>query len=48
MIFTSFTAANSYNFGTQWPKVRPVFLPTNKIFEGIFLALAGKFFQKKL
>ena len=39
-----------YNFGAQWPngRGRRFFLPTNKTFEGIFLALAGKFLQKEL
>ena len=33
------------NFRTQWPNGRRVFLPTNKTFEGICLALAGKFMK---
>ena len=50
MIFYSFTVANDYNFGGQWPngRGRHFFLPTNKTFEGIRLALAGKFLQKEL
>ena len=51
MIFNSFTVANGYNFGAQWPNGRGCrfFLPTNKTFEGIsLLALAGKFLQKEL
>ena len=37
-------------FGAQWPngRGRRFFLPTNKTFEGICLALAGKFLQKEL
>ena len=44
MFFNSFTVANDYNFGAQWPngRGRGFFLPTNKTFEGICLALAGK------
>ena len=30
MIFNSFTAANDYYFGKQWPNGRHVFLPTKK------------------
>ena len=50
MIFNSYTVANDYNFGAQWPngRGRHFFLPTNKTFEGICLALAGKFLQKEL
>ena len=50
MIFNSFTVANDYNFGAQWPngRGRPFFLPTNETFEGICLALTGKFLQKGL
>ena len=50
IIFNSFTVANDYNFGAQWPngRGRRFFLPTNKTFEGICLALAGKFLQKEL
>ena len=50
MIFDSFTVANDYNFGAQWPdsRGRRFFLPTNKTFEGICLALAGKFLEKEL
>ena len=49
MIFNSFTVANDYNFGAQWPngRGRRFFLPTNKTFGGICLALAGKFLQKE-
>ena len=34
MIFNSFTVANDYNFGAQWPNGcgRRFFLPTNKTF----------------
>ena len=47
MISNSFTVANDYNFGAQWPngRFRRFFLPTNKTF---CLALAGKFPQKDL
>ena len=40
----SFTA-NDYNFGAEWPNVRGrrFFLPKTETFEGICLALAGKF-----
>ena len=50
LIFNSFAVANDYNFGAQWPNVRSrrFFLPKNKIFEGICLALSGKFLQKKM
>ena len=50
MIFNSFTVANDYNFGAQWPNgcVRRFFSPTNETFEGICLALAEKFLQKEL
>ena len=50
MIFNSFTVANDYNFGARWPngRGRRFFLPTNKTFEGICLALPGKFLQKEL
>ena len=50
MIFNSFTAANDYNFGTQWSNGhgRRFILPTKKTFEGICLALSGKFIQKEL
>ena len=50
MIFNSFTVANDYNFGARWPndRGRRFFLPTNKSFEAICLALAGKFLQKEL
>ena len=46
MIFNSFTVA--YNFGAQWANGHCVFLPRNKTFAGICLALAGKFLQKEL
>ena len=51
MISNSFTVAfNDYNFGFQWPnrRGRRFFMPTNKTFEGICLALAGKSHQKEL
>ena len=48
MIFNLFTDANDYNFGAQWPHGRRVFLPTNKTFEDICLALGDKFLQKEL
>ena len=50
MIFNSFTVANDYNFGAPLPNRRGsrFFLATNKTFEGVCLALAGKFFQKEL
>ena len=48
VIFNSFTVANDYNFGAQWPNDRRIFLPTNKTLEGIFvLAFAGKYLQKE-
>ena len=37
-----------YQTEKQLPNGRRVFLPTNKTFEGICLALAGKFLQKEL
>ena len=45
MIFNSFNVANDHNFAAQWQNGRSgrFFLPTNNIFEGISLALAGKF-----
>ena len=48
MIFNSNIVANDYNFGEQGPngRGRRFFLPTNKTFEGICLALAGKFLQR--
>ena len=46
MMFNSFIVASDYNFGAQRPNSRRVFLPTNKTFEGICLALAGKFLSK--
>ena len=51
VIFNLFiVACNDYNVGAQWPngRGRRFFLPTNKTFEGICLALAGKFPQKEL
>ena len=50
MIFNSFTVANDYNFGAQWPngRGRHFFLPTNKTFDGIYLARAGNSLQKEL
>ena len=50
MIFSSFTVANDYNFGAQRPngRGRHFFLPTNKTFDGIYLARAGKSLQKEL
>ena len=50
MIVDSCTVANYYNFGAQWPKGRGghFVLPTNRTFESICLALAGKFLQKEL
>ena len=38
MIFNSFTVAKDNNFGAQLPNGSRVFLPTNKTFEGIYLA----------
>ena len=50
MIFNSFTVANDYNFGAPLPnsRSRRFFLATNKTFEGVCLALVGKFLQKEL
>ena len=50
MSINSFITANDYNFGARWSndRGRRFFLPTNKNFEGICLALAGKFLQKGL
>ena len=50
MIFNSVTVANDYNFGAQRPnsRGRRFFMPTNNTFEGICLALAGKFLQQQL
>ena len=50
MIFNSFAVANDYNFVARWPngRGRCFFLATNKTFEGVCLALAGKFLQKEL
>ena len=50
MTFNSFTVANYYNFGAPLPngRGRHFFLATNRTFEGVCLALAGKFLQKEL
>ena len=50
MIFSSFTVANDYNFGAQRPngRGRHFFLPTNKTFDGIYLARAVKSLQKEM
>ena len=50
MIFNSFTVANNYKFGARWRngRGRRFFLATNKTFDGVCLALAGKFRQKEL
>ena len=50
MIINSFTVANDYNFGAPLPNCRGrrFFLATNKTFEGVCVALAGKFLQKEL
>ena len=50
MIFNSFAVANDYNIAAQWPngRGRCFFLPTNKTFEDICLAVSGKFLQKEL
>ena len=49
MIFNSFTVANDYNFGAQWPNGRRVFLPTNKTSRHFLAsALRGKLLQKEL
>ena len=50
MIFNSFTVANDYKIGARWPngRGRRFILPTNKTFDGVCFALAGKFLQKKL
>ena len=40
-------AANDYNFGAKWSNGLHVFLPTNKTFEAIYLAFAGKFLPKE-
>ena len=50
MIFYSFTVANDYNFGARWlnGRGRLFFLATNKTFEGVCLALTGKFLQNEL
>ena len=49
IIFNSFTVANDYNFGAPLrnSRSRRFFLATNKTFEGVCLALAGKFLQKE-
>ena len=38
------------NFGARWPngRGRPFLLATNKTFEGVCLAVVGKFLQKEL
>ena len=48
--FNSFTVANDYSFGAQWPngRGRRFFLSINETFEGICLALTAKFLQKEL
>ena len=50
IIFNSFTVANDYNFGAPLrnSRSRRFFLATNKTFEGVCLALTGKFLQKEL
>ena len=50
MIFNSFNVANDYNFVAQWlnGRGRRFFLPTSNTFEGICLALAGKFLKNEL
>ena len=50
IIFNSFTVDNDYNFGAPLPngRGRRFFLATNKTFERVCLALAGKFLQKEL
>ena len=50
MIFNSFTVANDYNFARddRTAAVVAFSLATNKTFEGVCLALAGKFLQNKL
>ena len=50
MIFNSFTVANDDKIGARWPngRGRRFILPTNETFEGVCLALAGKFLQKEL
>ena len=48
MIFNSFTVANDYIFGAQWPNDRRVFLETNKTIEGICLAPSWKFVIKTI
>ena len=46
IILNSFTNAKDYNFGAQRPNWWPSrFLAANKTFEGICLALTGKFLQ---
>ena len=46
MIFNSFTVANNYSFGAQWPNGRHIFLATNITFEGICLTLLGEISSK--
>ena len=48
MIFNSFFAANDDKFGTQLTNSCHIFLPLNKTFEGICLAVAESFLQKEL
>ena len=49
IVFNSFyTVADGYNSGSKWPNGRRVFLPTNKTFKGICLAIVRKFLQKEL
>ena len=51
MIFSSFTVANDYNFGAPQDRTASVVAFScrqNKTFEGICLAVAGKFLQKEL
>ena len=50
IIFNSLTVANEYNFVARLPngRGRRFFFATNKTFEGVCLALAGKFPQKEL
>ena len=48
MIFNSFITTKDYNFGCNWLNGLHVFLPTNKAFEGICLALVRTFIQNEL
>ena len=50
IISNSSTVANEYNYGARLPNGRGdrFFFATNKTFEGVCLALAGKFLQKEL